>query len=310
MSKFSFYTDIHFSGQTPRNRLDDYPATLLEKLKEVYCYSEEQGCDFVIFGGDMFHTHRIYSYDVMSKMIDIISSSKLNTFSIIGQHDLRGYNRTTFDSSAFSFIINRCENFEILWEEKIVNDCLLTPSHVWDNLFDLSISSGSENLYNVLIAHHLLTNKKAMFDIINTKEFVDNFDGKCPFQLVLSGDLHDGYDVHKIENTWFCNPGSLSRRSISDINRMPQIAIVDTEQENPVSLKILECGQVGKEVFNEEVGGILKVEDFNAENFIHDMESLQADFFDIHDLIRKMGIKEGISNDVLSYLDEKRKDQE
>lgn len=302
MSRIGFYTDIHLRGTTPRHRVDDYPQALLKKLDETYTLFENAGCDFVIFGGDMFHTHRIYAYDVISGAMDVICDSKLDTYSVIGQHDLKGYNKHTFDTSALAFLTRRCPRFHILWEATEVHDCWLSPSHVWDNLDDVEIACTRGDRFNILIAHHLLTNKKAMFDVVNTTEFSKT----CPFDLVLSGDLHDGYEPHEANGTWFCNPGSLARQATSDSHRMPQVAIIDVvgpKLPPAITVEQLKCGKPGSEVFSEDIAEIVrKRDDFDAEDLVEDMLSFETEAVDIHDLIQTVGKSEGVSKPILDYL--------
>ena len=306
MPRIGFYTDIHLQGKTPRHRIDDYPQTLLRKLEECYTRFEEAGCDFVIFGGDMFHQHRIYSYNIISAAMDAICDSKLETYSVIGQHDLKGYNKQTFDTSALAFLVRRCGRFHILWEAQEVGDCWLVPSHVWDNIEEADLLPTRDDKFNILIAHHLLTNKKAMFDVVNTGDFASSFEGGCPFQLVLSGDLHDGYKPHEVGDTWFCNPGSLARRATSDGDRMPQVAIIDvTGPKLPPAITIeqLKCGRPGSEVFSEDIAEIVRQrEDFDAENLVEDMLSFETEAVDVHDLIQTVGRVEGVPKPVLDYL--------
>ena len=307
--RIGFYTDIHLSGRTPRHRVDDYPQTLLRKLEECYARFEAAGCDFVIFGGDMFHTHRIYSYNVISAAMDAICDSKLQTYCVIGQHDLKGYNKSTFDSSALAFLIRRCAHFHILWEPTEVGDCMLYPSHVWDELDDLHDEKGRDDKFNILIAHHLLTNKKAMFEVVNTGEFVSGFEAGCPFQLVLSGDLHDGYAPHEAGDTWFCNPGSLCRRATSDSDRMPQVAIIDVVGKNippVINIEQLACGRPGDAVFSEDVAELVRQRgDFDAEDLVEGMLAFETEAVDIHDLVQTVGKQEGIRKEVLEYLSTK-----
>jgi len=309
VSRIGFYTDIHLRGTTPRYRVDDYPQVLLEKLEEVYSTFESANCDFVIFGGDMFHTHRIYSYNVISRAMDIVCDSSLDTYGIIGQHDLKGYNRHTYESSALAFLAHRCNKFNILWEPQEVADCWLVPSHVWDDIHKADEYETRGDRFNILIAHHLLTNKKAMFDVVNTTEFVNECSQGCPYQLVLSGDLHDGYEPHEVDGTWFCNPGSLARQAISDSHRMPQIAIIDvTDPLLPpaITIEVLKCGRQGDEVFSESIADIVRQrEEFDAEDFVEDILSFETDAVDIHDLLQAVGKREGVSKVVLEYLSAK-----
>jgi len=313
MTRFAFYTDLHLSGQTPRHRIDDYPQTLIKKLEEVYIRAEEENCDFVIFGGDLFHTHRIYSYKVISDAMDVICDSKLKTYSIIGQHDLKGYNKNTFDTSALAFLIRRCGNFNIVWEPTEVGDTWLVPSHVWDDLDKAGDEAARSDKFNILIAHHLITNKKAMFDVVNTTDFVNGCHAGCPYQLVLSGDLHDGYEPHKVEDTWFCNPGSMARRATSDGHRMPQFAIIDVDgprDEPVIRLERLNCAKVAEEIFSEDIVELVrKRDDFDAEDLVEGMQAFEVDAEDVHDLIQTVGRTEKVEKSILDYLATKNREK-
>jgi DNA repair exonuclease SbcCD nuclease subunit len=289
---------------------------MLEKLDEGYSLARERKCDFAVFGGDLYNTHRIYSYDVIGKVQDIICGSGIDTYAVVGQHDLRGYNPKTLETSALGFTMRRCDSFKTIWEPIEVGDCMLFASHVWDDINEANDAEGSDK-FNILVAHHLLTNKKAMFDVVNTREFTQTGENGCPFQLVLSGDLHDGYEPHEENGVWFCNPGSLARRATSDAHRMPQVAIIDVHGPRvPPGIEIvrLKCGRPGDEVFGEGIAEVMRKRDdsgdgFDAEAFVADMESFEMESENIHDLVHKMGKKKGLRKEVLAYLDSKREEK-
>jgi len=90
----------------------------------------------------------------------------------------------------------------ILWEPLDLGDVVLHAKHEWENTFDAMKRDVDEARLNILVCHELITNKRAMFDVINTSSL-----SPCPYDLVVSGDLHDGYEPHEADGTWFCNPG-------------------------------------------------------------------------------------------------------
>ena len=229
--KFVFYTDVQLSGQTPRHREDDYQGALISKLEEIYQTAINEHADFLICGGDLFNSHRIFSYELLSPVMNIMCDSGLDTHLIIGQHDILGYNPTTYKSSTLAFVVERCENLRIVWGEAPADDdAVLWSSHVWEEPKDAANNKLDPSKFNILIAHHLLTNKKTMFDTVNTSDFAKWMrDGGADYDMVLSGDLHDGYDVHEDDGMWFCNPGSVARQAISDIKRIPRYAVIEAE---------------------------------------------------------------------------------
>ena len=156
---------------------------------------------------------------------------------------------------------------------------------------------------NVLLCHELISNKPAMFDIIQTSSLVD-----CPFDIVLSGDLHDGYETHKVGNTVFCNPGSLARRAINDSYRLPQIAIIEAEKgkEPNIQFQVLSCAKNGEEVFTKSILEMLKDDNVEGDNFTTEMMEFESESIDVHDLIQKVGAKNGVRKEVLDYLAQKK----
>jgi len=304
MTKFSFFTDIHLSGVNPRHRVDDFPKTMLAKLREVYEVSNALGCEFVTFGGDFFNSHRIFSYEVISEAMDVMCDTDLKTYACIGEHDLFGHSPNTYQSSTLAFMVRRCANFCILFDPMPLSDVVLHAKHEWENMQEAMKRTVDPTKLNVLICHELITNRRAMFDVIDTNTL-----NPCPFDIVLSGDLHDGYDVHEVGNTFFCNPGALARRAINDLNRTPQFAVIEAEkgQMPVIQLKQLSCAKPGNEVFGESIAEMVKnTDEFDGNAFTEEMLDFEADSVDVHELIQKIGTKNGVRKEVLDYLAQKR----
>jgi DNA repair exonuclease SbcCD nuclease subunit len=305
--KFLFYTDIHLSGVNPRHRIDDFPRTMLAKLRETYAIAEETGCEFVTFGGDFFNSHRIFSYEVISEAMDVMCDSPLKTYACVGEHDLYGHSPNTYPSSTLAFMVRRCANFKILFDPVDLGNVVLHAKHEWENMQESMKRPIDTKRLNVLLCHELITNKKAMFDIIDTKTL-----NPCPYDVVLSGDLHDGYDVHEVGNTMFCNPGSLARRAINDLNRTPQVAIIETEkgQVPYIEIRQLKCAKAGSEVFGESIAELArKTDEFDGDAFTDEMMDFEAESVDVYELIQKVGTKNGLRKAVLDYLAQKREVQ-
>ena len=304
--RFVFYTDVQLSGQTPKNRVDNYQKALVDKMEEVYEVARSTGADFIVCGGDLFNSHRIFSYELLSPVMDVLCDSEIDTYITIGQHDILGYNRDTYKSSTLAFVCNRCPALKVIWDAVNIGPVTLHSSHVWEDPKDACDSFNNSKQYNIMVAHHLLTNKKTIFDTVNTGDFrkwmVDA--GAC-YDMVLSGDLHDGYDTHEVDGMWFCNPGSVARQAISDRLRMPRFAVIDVEPgEIPViDVRDLACAKPGEDVFGESVAEIARTQaGFDPTVFVSKMEEFEADSADIHELIQKVGLAEGWPKEVLDYL--------
>lgn len=306
--KAVFYTDTQLSGQTPKNRIDNYQESLLSKIEEVYGTALKTGADCVICGGDFFNSHRIFSYELLSNVMNLICEFPVDTYMTVGQHDLIGYNPASFKSSALGFVAGQCQRLHILWEPVTVKDVVISASHVWENLKDAG-KGFQKDKGNILVAHHLLTNKKTLFDSINTTDFSNWMKEKgVRYDLVLSGDLHDGYDLHETNGTWFCNPGSLARQAISDLHRPPRMAIIELEPGGLPHVQVvnIQCAKAGSVVFGEDLIGLIRDEEFNANRFVDGVQSFESEAIDIYDLIRKIASAKGINQEIVNYIMSKK----
>jgi DNA repair exonuclease SbcCD nuclease subunit len=302
--KFLFYTDIHLSGMTPRHRVDNFPQAMIDKLRETYSLAESLDCEFIAFGGDFFNSHRLFSYEVISDAMDIVGGSSLTTYAAVGEHDLFGHSPDTFVTSTLAFFERHCPKMYILRESLNIGNAILHAKHEWENIYDAMKREVDESKLNILICHELITNQKPMFEIVSTESLKP-----CPYDMVVSGDLHDGFESHEVDGKWFVNPGSLARRAINDSYRMPQVAVVEIEkgQIPVIDLRRLECAKVGSEVFGESIAEIARsAEDFNGDAFAEEMLEFEAESVDVHELIQKVGKKKGLRQEVLDYLATKK----
>ena len=304
MRRFLFFTDAHLAGENPEHRIDDFPHAIVEKIRESYALAEAENCEFVAFGGDWFNYYRIFNYEVISDAMDIVCESRLRTYIVVGEHDIYGHNMETYASSTLAFFIRHCRhNMVPLWEPTVVGNIMLYGKHEPDKLGDVIAMEKDESRINILVCHELITCNNAPFEMVKTDTL-----GRTGFDLVVSGDLHDGYRPHEVEGTWFCNPGSLARRAISDASRWPQVAIIDIEKgQTPIiQLRRLKCAKAGEEVFEESIAEIAKKMDVGASTFASELLQFEAESADVHDLIHKAGTKAGLRPEVLKYLSEKR----
>lgn len=306
-TKFLFYTDPHATATAPRHRIDDYTKAIIEKLRESYQLAMAEGCSFIAMGGDLFNSHRIYSYDLLNDLMDVMCLSGLTTYAVVGQHDIHAYNPDTFKTSALAFISRHCASLKIIWKPEDVpgTDVTLYPSHVWDKIEDAKKTTVDSSRVNILVAHHLLYAGKKMFDTIPTSEL-----GGGPYDLVLSGDLHCGFETHEVGGTWFCNPGALVRRNIDEIDRQVQVAVVEVEKGSIpiVEMRSLKSVKPGKEVFGQDfIETVARpVQHADPTAFVTSIEEFDAKSVDVHELVQNVGKAQGISNEVLVYLASKK----
>jgi predicted phosphodiesterase len=191
----------------------------------------------------------------------------------------------------------------VLWEPTEVAGVVLHGKHEPDKLPDVLARSRDLSKTNILVCHELITCNAAPFEMIRTDSIQD-----WGFDLVVSGDLHDGYQSHEVNGTWFCNPGSLARRSTSDAWRWPQVVIVTIEKGKvpEIEYRRLACGRAGSEVFGESIAEVAKADGADASVFAQELLQFEAESTDVYDLVQKAGSKAGLRDEVLKYLASKR----
>lgn len=303
MTKFLFYTDLHLHNVAPRHRKDEYSQSILEKLAEIYATGKSRGVDFVVFGGDFFDVHRMYSYDVISDAMTTICSSGLETYAIVGQHDLKGYNLDTYAKSTLAFLERHCQSWHTLWKEHEIGDIVLFPCHANGSIEGTLKKPISSNKVPVLIAHLLLYDQPSKFSTISTSSVGDN-----PFALILSGDLHCGFEAHDINGTVFCNPGAVARKATSD-NREVKCLIVEVDSAGGVSIESVPLASAKKydDVFDESfVETVKQTAKMDASGFVSEILELEMDAVDAFELLEKVGKQKGVRKEVLDLIMAKR----
>lgn len=299
--RFSFYTDLHLTDNSPCHRIDNYVQTLCNKLKTVYDLSVANDCECVTFGGDFFDRHKIYDYDVIQHAISVIKNSGIQTYACIGEHDLYGHSPETYTKSTLSFLCNFTPNMNLLWKPvHLPNGVSFYGKHEWEKMDDFANIQLDKSRYNVLLCHELLYNKKMPYSITNTADL------DLPFDLVCSGDLHCGFEPHQVKNTWYCNPGSLARRTTADIRRMPKMLIVDVRKgyDPIIRGQVLPGFKPGKEVL--EIGLSETIRNFESKidmtKFVQSFETLEHEKMDIYDLFDEFKAKNLVKNDIIAYI--------
>lgn len=306
--KFVFYTDAHLTGQNPSNRTDVYYKSILDKISQIYNYAKGIDADFVLFGGDLCNTHKIYSYYVLEKFISIIKDSGIPTFFVVGQHDLYGYEKSSYGDSALCFIekmsdsmfvriedkLNLNDCLDLKYDKKIDIDCCLYSSHSYDNYLDRLGSVEDNKKFNILLMHELLTNKDCPFEVIKTSELKSNAD------LILSGDLHEGYDIHKIGKTTFYNSGSISRIKKSDrALKFSHFDVKKNKDEYSLELKEVPLEYLPSHIiFKDEE--VFEATDYSG--FVSEIDTIEADALDIFDLLQKVSKPHETKKEMINYI--------
>lgn len=240
--KFVFMTDLHGRTNNPISRKDDFPETILKKLRWVVEYANSIDAS-ILCGGDWLNRPDT-SATFISRMCGILECAKNPVIGILGNHDLFGYNAKSFTRTPLA-IAAACNNMHILGDEAVdVGD---SSAHIYisgSHSSPLIDRAGRTEEYytprkdkpksteevRIHIVHGFLTDKDWPDGVPYTKiDAVKDTDA----DILLAGHEHLGFGIKTADETIFCNPGALGRVSagVGEINRDVKIAEITVWKE-------------------------------------------------------------------------------
>lgn len=226
-----FFTDTHIRSSNPRNRLDDFYASTLEKLEEIKDYANENKVDYILHGGDLFDRPDS-AIKPTSEVGKILSSFNMPIYIVAGNHDIFGYNTKTLNRSMLGLfhsleVLNIIPEDGVLLEEKDTTVLVLGKDYSSDLDLDRNnyIIKKNELKYEadvvINIVHGFLTEKPFIKHVphVLLGEILET-----EADITLAGHYHTGFKTQSIDGKFFSNPGSMVRISntISEINRKPK----------------------------------------------------------------------------------------
>ena len=309
--KFAFITDTHVDNNYG-NRLDDAQSSILSKISQSYKIAEKNGCQFMIHGGDVFNRVSINEKknSIFNKLRRIIVNSKIPTYFILGQHDIN-YSFETYEKSSLKMLSESCDGkFELLKESKMICGCKFVPSHVYEDVQDVVSKINAGNAPVVSVAHCLLYDSKSFFNTISVAETAVKSEN---VNLILSGDLHCGFEFQKHNKTYFYNPGSLLRKARDQKDRTPKVAIFtiyDFFGEWKIELKEFEldclngeaCFAPEKEEQKNVDKNIIVEEEKNITDFTKELSSVEVKSISIFDFLQEKAVSENLDTKILDRI--------
>lgn len=309
--KFGFYTDTHVSHINPQHRTDDYSSAILNKIDEIYSVCKSEKVDFMLFGGDMFNAHKAGDFWQLNRFMGILNKCALQTFSIVGQHDLAGYNDSSYERSTLSMLEHNPFWTVVRGESNPLPFVSVNSCHVYDDHEEFLKKQLDKSKINIGMAHKLFYDKDAIFDVINVTKLEKN-----DFNLVLSGDLHCGYNPTLNEGTCYANPGSICRRTIDEQSKIPHYYIIECKVDDgdpyfEFEHRKVDCARLGSEIFTESILRTFKKDDKGhlaeaAVNKLKEVAEREQAVSDIFELIALKKFEMAIDTKVFDYIMSKR----
>lgn len=304
-----FLTDTHIRGTTPKNRKDDLPSTLINKFKEITKIVKKYNIDYVLHGGDLFDRPDI-SVSVVSKFASILNDIRVPIYIVCGNHDIYGHNPDTINRTMLG-LLNSLNIVNIINKDDIIilkKDDVKIQLTGYPYTYNIDNEDNRDNYiiknvdksvnYSIHMVHGMLLNKPFIKGIPHT--LIDDIISTRA-DITLSGHYHSGFGIINIDGKFFINPGSLIRvtNTLSEINRMPEVAIIDLNETINIELIRLETASEGKNILDRQ-----EIENhiFKSEKLLEFKqtigETIDFEKLEINEIIMEISGVEGISNQV------------
>lgn len=222
--------DLHYRGTSPRARLDDFPATLWVKLREVFGLAKDYGCDGIVLTGDIVDTPGI-ALPTLVDLCLILAESPCPVYAVPGNHDLWGGNPETVDRTPYGALAK----FRLIRDLHIhtyeVGGVFLT-GHGYDSVTDRDLSQYAPRERKspaVHVAHGMLLLHEPRHPLIRYSLARDVAALANAPDVLIVGHEHSGFGMVRIGRTTFVNPGALCRLSATaeEMNRQVKVCLID-----------------------------------------------------------------------------------
>jgi DNA repair protein SbcD/Mre11 len=283
--KFLFFTDSHFRDDQPVSRIDNTYKTQFEKLGEILQIVREYNVDAVLHGGDFFNIKKP-SHKLVIDIIDWCKHLDVPIYTILGNHDLVGYNLDSVQSSGLGVLvesgaIEQLKDIEIFSSEKIAIKAVHTSLSFQQNYI---FSEEFNDFTKIIISHNFIIPSDTMpFQFIHPKDIKTNA------HLVLCGHYHVPFDYQTHTTRWI-NPGTLCRWKLSERDHKPTVLLIDINN-GVIDVKkiILQSAKPMSEVFNLDIVEQEKRQEKDIQSFVKSLNTITFSSFNIEEVIQQAG---------------------
>lgn len=242
MKKLAIVGDVHYDSASPRSRIDDYPASILEKLRWI-----GDQADVIVLLGDNFHRAvlplKSFS-DFLGVFLEMAVKGK-RILTLLGNHDYGCRNLDTLDSTAYG-LMTKVGMWERIDRVQIEGWELVGMDHLLGREMKPAKQSNS-----ILLAHYFYKNGFSPEESLSVEDIMT-----MGHTINILGHDHIVYDEEKIGSQVILRPGSLGRNTSHDYQtyRLPSYyeVVIDGDQIR-WERKVVEIAKPANEVFNPQV---------------------------------------------------------
>lgn len=280
-----YRTDTHACDRSPASWKADYPSEIWSNLEQIGKFAREYEATALVDGGDFFHVKSATrnSHGLVAKTAKISCDYPCETWSVIGNHDVKYNNLETIDEQPLGVLFSSGVFHEL--REHVFQDgdlrvrvvgCSYSPFRTVADLKAIKKKPGDTFL--VAIVHQLAS--------AEPPKLVEDFFGEPVFRyqdlrsedgpdVWCFGHWHRDQGVVDIEGTQFVNLGAVSRGALirENIHRTPKVALIDA---SPTGIRVLQLPlQVAdpKDVFDFDRKERQEKEETNIEQFVQVLQA-------------------------------------
>ena len=323
MIKFLIVGDVHYRGNNPKARVDDYPAAIRRKLVEVCELAKAHKVDAVIQTGDLFDSPTVSLPGVAEMMTLIWNHSPVPFLTVAGNHDLFGANQTSIGRTPYGFMANLKYIRDLQREPHFFgpDEEVFITGHGYDVDTDRDINQylvpadvleDTINSLTVKAVHGMILDKRPGFDMRHTLISEIAMQERAP-DVLITGHHHLGFGAKTVEaanergKMVAVNPGALCRLSAhpEEMERQVQVCLLeiyDTSAELDVGAWMLplQSARPGYEVLSREHLEVQSERESRIAEFLGLLaEEGDAQFLEVQEIITDIGNRDRLSKDVV-----------
>lgn len=224
--RWMFVGDLHLNSATPVSRKDDYAEAMLDKVENLAKFANENEVDFVVLGGDVFHTKS--QPDGFLVFVTLaFRKFKMPVYTIVGNHDILYTNvdsvrRTPLGVLLSSGVVKWMNSVSMTVNGKKVliqgKDYQLRPTIP-------NTPEGYEKAF--LVAHQFVPHGMQFGE--GDESFNEDEYQRSSWDVIYLGHDHMTYPISMVSGKPTVRPGAISRGTKHIQNRMRDVMFVVTD---------------------------------------------------------------------------------
>lgn len=336
--KLLYFGDMHMD-KIPLSRIDDFVSTQINKINEIKKLAIDNNVKALLQGGDFLNRDKVSDEklsdiievwqgidlkdivkDVMlgqktiNDLINAMDSSLMPPMiGVAGNHELTGADIGSLEKTSLNLLVKSgfmsllSKDDPIIIKDESGFTVAITGSHYTHNIDgdDKSAYIVDKKLgdFHIHIVHGMLMDKSYGEKFQHTT--ISEIAYKTKADLTINGHDHIGYELTRIDNKLFINPGSPFRLKAEkkEIERMPKVLLLNIDKSTGITVEehYLKSAEKGDDVLSRthiikalaKKDKLEEIED--ALNKAHLNKGV-----DITDIIKKIAINEDLDENILN----------